>query len=167
MRHPLHKSYVHERITALEASFILHSLSTSFVTSESTDVRDFVFALPGMAVECVANDDLLIPDYRKTPHEVLADVKRSLLHLRFPHVNDSVERGKRVLDIENSQWDMLQDFYHHLELRTDPSMSLERAIKIDRARDIEWAKEMEHAREIRLERQTDLAREIEQARETD
>ena len=95
MRPSLRKSYVHGRITALEASFTLHSLSTSFATSESTDVQDFVYALRGIAVECVANERLLVPDYSKAPHEVLADVKGSLEHLKFPDVSGSVERGTR------------------------------------------------------------------------
>jgi hypothetical protein len=50
--------------------FNLWKLSTSFATSRSTDRRDFVYALVGIA----CNVEYMVPDYAKSPVQVIVDV---------------------------------------------------------------------------------------------
>jgi hypothetical protein len=47
-------------------------LSTSFATSRSIDRREFMYALVGIASDA----ESMVPDYTKTPVQVLVDVLR-------------------------------------------------------------------------------------------
>lgn len=87
-----------------------------------------MYALRGIALDCVAKDDLLIPDYNKTPMEVLVHVMYSLRYHKLPAVEGTgtaraVKRGR--LFSSGKGWDPLEDFTDHLKSKLVPLQSFE------------------------------------------
>jgi hypothetical protein len=107
----------------LTTPFSFHNLSTTFAKSHSSNERDFVYALRGIAADLATRKDILVPDYSKTPIEVLVEVIRSLNQLEIPKIGASKKRKlsgslKSSNDKNNSgEWDESKKFIQHLAMK--------------------------------------------------
>ncbi|KAH7093316.1 heterokaryon incompatibility protein-domain-containing protein [Paraphoma chrysanthemicola] len=101
------------------STFSLRSLSTSFATSDSTDPRDFVYALLGIAVDASGQSHCLVADYSKSAAEVVADVARIVFHLQMPELKGYQDSfgGSAIQEVEDFVWTsekMESNFIYHL-----------------------------------------------------